>query len=223
MRFFLRRLGICYIAILSVAAVAWVFPEHRDIALLALERLEPAKRSRLDKLWSEARVGHEARLCAQIADPSQGANPTCLDYASWSAISGDHSCSASDMLTTVLDSRWILKVAAVSARLKSNLASATRPDQRLNAVRDSDLALLHADPAYATRAGSNYAHFLLARPDVSISAEAYEDAALGPKAEMNALATYVWYHLRALSKAAQIARGEIPPGWLLCGLELTQK
>src|SRR5262249_11391516 len=163
-----------------------------------------------DKLWSEARVGYESRLCAQIADASQGANPTCLDYAAWTAISGDHSCSASDMLTTVLDSPWILKVAGVSAHLKSSLASATRPDQRLNAVRDSDIALLRVDPAYVTRAGSNNAHFLLARPDVAMSPEVYGGVALGPNAEMNALATYMWYHLRALTKAAHIAQGDIP-------------
>jgi len=207
-----RLLGICSVAVFAMTAVAWVFPEHRDITLLALERLEPVKRLLLVKLWSEARFGHESRLCAEMADTSQGPKPTCLDYASWPAISGDHSCSADEMLNTVLESPWILKVADISAQLKSRLAAATRPDQRLNAVRDSDIAMLHADPAYVTRAGSNNAHFLLARPDVSMSADAYQDAALGPNAEMNALATYVWYHLRALSKAAQIARGDIPPG-----------
>jgi len=206
----MRTLGISPIAIFTITAAAWVFPEHRDITLLALERLEPAKRLVLVQLWSEARVGHESRLCAEIADTSQGAKPACLDYASWPAISGDHSCSATDMLSTVLDSPWILKVAGIGAHLKSSLATATRPDQRLNAVRTADIALLHADPAYVTRAGSNNAHFLLARPDVSMSAEAYEAAALGPNAEMNALATYMWYHLRALTKAAQIAHGDVP-------------
>src|ERR1700758_493461 len=107
----IRLLGICPIAIFTITAVAWVFPEHRDITSLALERLEPAKRLVLVELWSEARVGHESRLCAEIADTSQGEKPTCLDYASWPAISGDHSCSAKDMLATVLDSPWILRVA----------------------------------------------------------------------------------------------------------------
>ena len=199
------------IVMISITAVAWVFPEHRDIALLALEHLEPAQRSVLDRLWSDGRVGHEARLCAQIADVSQGENPTCLDYASWTAISGDHSCSAADMLSTVLNSPWILKVAGVSAHLKSSLASAVRPDQRTNAVRNSDIALLRADPEYVTRAGSNNVHFLLARPDVAMSADAYGHVALGPDAEMNALAAYMWYHLRALAKAAHMAQDEIPP------------
>ena len=201
---------ICLVVVLTVNAGAWVFPEHRDIALLGLERLEPSQRSALDKLWMEARAGHEARMCAQIAEPSQGADPGCLDYASWSAISGDHSCSASDMLFTVLDSPWILKVAGVGAHLKSRLASASRPDQRLNAVRDSDISLLRADPAYVSRAGSNNAHFLLARPDAAMSTEAYADLALGPNAEMNALAAYMWYHLRALAKTTRLAQGGIP-------------
>src|SRR5215470_9009524 len=206
-----RRLGCSWLTIaLTLTAVAWVYPEHRSIALLALERLEPADRSTLDKLWSDARVGHEARLCTQIAEASQGANPTCLDYAAWTAISGDHSCSAKDMLTTVLDSTWILKVAGVADHLKSNLATAKRSDQRLNAVRASDIALLRADPAYVTRAGSNNAHFLLARPDVAMSPEAYGKVALGPNAEMNALATYMWYHLRALAKATHIAQNDVP-------------
>jgi hypothetical protein len=210
MRPSMRLLGICLVVIFTITAVAWVFPEHRDITLLALERLAPAERLVLVKLWSEARVGHESRLCAEMADTSQGARPACLDYTSWPAISGDHSCSADDMLSTVLDSPWILKVAAISAHLKSSLATATRPDQRLNAVRNADIALLHADPAYVTRARSNNAHFLLARPEVSMSAEAYESLAVGPNTQGNALATYMWYHLRALAKAAQIAQGDIP-------------
>jgi hypothetical protein len=206
----MRLLGIGPIVIFTISAAAWVFPEHRDISLLALERLEPAKRLALVKLWSEARVGHESRLCPEMADDSDGEKPACVDYASWPAIAGDHSCSADDMLDTVLESQWILRVGAVSANLKSSLATATRPDQRLNAVRDADIALLHADPAYVTRAGSNNAHFLLARSDVSMSAEAYERSALGPGAEMNALATYMWYHLRALAKASRIAQGNMP-------------
>jgi hypothetical protein len=214
MRALIRLLSICPIAIFTITAAAWVFPEHHDITALALERLAPAKRLVLVKLWSEARLGRESRLCAELADTNQRPKPACLDYASWPAIAGDHSCSADDMLSTVLDSPWILKVVGVSVRLKSSLATATRPDQRLNAVRDSGIAMVRADPDYVTRAASNYAHFLLARPDVSMSVEAYEGFALGPDAKLNALATYMWYHLRALAKAAQIAQGDIPADML---------
>jgi hypothetical protein len=108
-------------------ALAWLYPEHRDITVLAVQQLEPAARAVLEQLWSEARTGHEARLCAQLVDTAPG-NPVCIDYAAWPAIAGDHSCSARDLLSTVLDTPWILNVARISARLKKQLATATRRD-----------------------------------------------------------------------------------------------
>jgi hypothetical protein len=73
------------------------------------------------------------------------------------------------------------------------------------------MALERTDPEYVTRASSNNAHFLLARPDVVTEPEAYARIALGPNAEVNALATYVWYHLRALIAAEHIANGSATP------------
>src|SRR4029434_11090596 len=175
---------------------------------LAVQRLEPAARALLEQLWSEARTGHEARLCAQLVDTAPG-NPACIDFAAWPAIAGDHSCSARDLLSTVLDTPWILDVARISARLKRQLATATRRDQRINAMRDSDIELQRADLDYATRASANNVHFLLARPDVAIEPAAYAQRALGPGAELNAIGAYVWYHLRALAKAARLARGDL--------------
>ena len=192
-------------------AFAWVFPEHRDIAVLAVQRLDPEQRALLQELWSAARGGHESRLCAQVADPAQGRKPTCVDYAAWTAISGDHSCSARDMLGTVLDAPWILGVEAICAKLKAQLAAAKRPDQRANAVRDSDLALTRTDPAYVTRASSGNAHFLLARPDVAMEPLAYARLALGASADLNALAIYLWYHLRGLATAGRVAGGSLTP------------
>ncbi|HWG18116.1 MAG TPA: hypothetical protein VN678_09655 [Acidobacteriaceae bacterium] len=191
-------------------AFAWVFPEHRDIAVLAVQKLNADQQAQLQALWTEARGGHEARLCAQAADPAQAARPNCIDFAAWAAISGDHSCSARDMLSTSLNAPWIVGVAQVAGRLKAQLAAAKRADQRANAVRNSDLALERTDPEYVTRASSNNAHFLLARPDVSMEAEAYTRLALGPKAEINALATYVWFHLRARDRARSIVDGKVP-------------
>ncbi len=192
-------------------ALAWKYPEHRDITLLALQRLDPAQRARLEKLWSQARAGHEARLCAQMAYAAQGARPTCIDYAAWPAIGGDHSCSARDMLDIVLGSPRILRVARIGAHLKNQLAAATRPFQRTNAVRDSDLALVRADPDYLARATANNAHFPLARPGVTIDLTGYVQLALRPDSELNALAVYTWYHLRALANARIIAGAGFPP------------
>lgn len=178
---------------------------------LAIASLDPADRAQLDTLWTQARTGAESRLCAQPVDPGSNAKPDCIDYAAWPAISGDHSCSAADMLHNVLETDWILKVARVAARLNRELEAAKRRDQRVNALRDSDIELQRADPDYATRAGSNNVHFLLARPDVSITPRAYAELALGPGAELNAAGAYAWYHVRALAKAAQLARGEVAP------------
>ncbi len=205
---FLRSALVLLLVSLQVfPASAWVFPEHRDIAALALQKLDADRQARLQALWSEARTGHEPRLCAQDSDPAQTG---CVDFAAWAAVSGDHSCSAQEMLGTVLTAPWILGVEKVSARLKAQLAAATRRSDRTNAVRNSDLALERTDPEYVTRASSNNAHFLLARPDVNMDPETYARLALGPKAEVNALATYVWYHLRALDRARSISRGLVP-------------
>src|SRR5215510_13635466 len=175
-------LATCLGVLQPITAFAWLYPEHRDITVLAVQRLEPSQRALLEQLWSEARVGHEARLCAQLVDTAPG-NPACIDYAAWPAIAGDHSCSARDLLSTVLDTPWILDVARISARLKRQLATATRRDQHINAVRGSDIELLRADLNYATRAGSNNVHFLLARPEVDMGPAAYGQLALGSGAE----------------------------------------
>jgi hypothetical protein len=201
----------CLIALPLVPAFSWVFPEHRDIAVLAVQKLDPEQRALLQKLWSESRAGYEGRLCEQAADAAQGLNPSCIDYAAWTAVAGDHSCSARDMLSIVLDAPWILGVARVSARLRAQLAAAQRRDQRVNAVRGSDIALQRVDPEYVTRASSNNAHFLLARPSVAMEPLEYARLALGAKADLNALATYLWYHLRALATAVRVARGGTTP------------
>jgi hypothetical protein len=210
-RNFLRSALIFLLVSLQVfPAFAWVFPEHRDIAALAMQKLDVDRQTRLQALWTEARTGHETRLCAQISDTAQGLNPTCVDYAAWAAISGDHSCSAQEMLGTVLNAPWVLGVERVGARLKAQLAAATRPSDRTNAVRNSDLALERTDPEYVTRASSNNAHFLLARPDIAMDTMAYAQLALGPNTDVNSLATYVWYHLRALDRARSVSLGLVP-------------
>jgi len=205
------KLIICLIELQAMTTFAWVFPEHRDIAVLAVQKLDPEQQVMLQRLWSEARSGHEAQFCGPMADPAQGPNPTCIDLAAWTAIAGDHSCSASDMLNNVLNTPWILGVARVSARLKAQLAAAQRRHQRVNSVRSSDIALQRTDPDYVTRASSNNAHFLLPRTTVTITPEAYARLAVGPKAELNAVATYVWFHLSALAMASRVAGGGLTP------------
>src|SRR5215471_18496636 len=196
--------------VLPRVGLAWLFPEHTDIMAAAIEGLDPAQRAQFDKLWSEARGAHEERLCADpIAQPSSATRPTCVAFASWPAIAGDHSCSAQDMLDTVVEAPWIFQVERISAKLKEQLAAAQRRDQQVNAVRDSNLALQRADQDLATRATSNDAHFLLARPHVNTKPEEYGKLVLGAGARLNALGAYAWYHLRALEGAERIAHGDL--------------
>lgn len=185
------------------AALAWVYPEHRDIALEAVQSLEPARRATLEGLWTTARRGHETRLCAQPADAAQGRSPACLDFAALPAIAGDHACSPREMMDSVLGADWLLRVADVSAKLKEKLASAKRRNDRVNAIRNSDIELQRADRDYATRAGANNVHFLLPRPSSDTSLEDYGRMLLDKGAELNGVGAFAWFHLRALHKAAR--------------------
>ncbi len=178
---------------------AWVYPEHRYLSFLAIQNLSPQYRTELDKLWAQARTGHEARLAEKIIQSANGSLQ--LDYASWAGISGDHSCSPSDMLNTVLYSNWIFRVEKVTATFGESLAKAKTNEQRVNATHLSDVRLLKADDSYATRAGSNSVHFLLPRSLVSMSMQEYFAACTASNAEPNALSTYAWFHTSALEKA----------------------
>src|SRR5579862_4762402 len=142
----------CLVLVLSSTPIyAWVYPEHRQIALLAIQKLSPEYRSVLDKIWAEATRSYSNRLTTSVIDPDQSTKPAKLDYAAWAAISGDHSCSPQIMLNTVLRTDWILKVADVAAQLKIDLAKAKTMYQEVNAIRNSDIKLQRADLDYATR------------------------------------------------------------------------
>ena len=216
-------------------AFAWVYPEHRDIAVLGIERLDPDRKALFDRLWAEARINREKRLCAQGADTAQSVLPECIDWAAMAAISGDHACSSKQLLDSISNSEWILDVADVGAQLKIDLLrvskmapAAPRTDglisdlrrqvegeavraARINALRDADLRLQHADMEYATRAGSNNAHFLLARPKVDFSATNYMEDTLKAGSEINAVGVWGRYHLSALQKATRLEREKLDP------------
>jgi hypothetical protein len=218
-------------------ALAWIYPEHRTIALIAVRTLDAERKAQFDALWSEARTGHERRLCAAGAESEQGVAPECIDWAAFSAIAGDHSCSSKGMLDTVLGSDWILAVADVAAQLKEDLSrigAAGRttdtakintliPDlqryvenetvraQLVNALRTSDTRLQRADPQYATRAGSNGAHFLLPRPRTDITPREYAELTLSSGSEISAVGSYSWYHVSALQKATRLGNEQLAP------------
>ena len=82
----------------------------------------------------------------------------------------------------------------------------------MNIVRVADIRLQRADPEYATRAGSNNAHFLLAKPVADFSAYDYLNSTLTHGSEINAAGVFGWFHLSALQKATRLAQESLSPG-----------
>ncbi len=205
----MRRVSLFLLipALLASPAAAWVYPEHRQIAGRAMSDLSPARKEALKSLWEAARRGQEQRLCA---DPWEGRqeHPACLDLAAWPAISGDHSCSGDDMLSAVLEKKWTLKVAGVTADLEKDLATAKNEIDRRNWLTRSDLRLETVDLDYSTRAGANNAHFLLARETDDVKEYLIGSGRTG--AELNALGIWMHEHVAALRLAAEWAAGRIP-------------
>ena len=158
-------------SILPMTVTAWVYPEHRDITLFAIQKLDSVYLARLDGLWALARKGNESRLNISVADTTLNEHPKYIDYAAFPAIAGDHSVSAENLVYNVLQTDWILLVAEVAARLKSGLAASHNTSERAAEMRASDLRFLRVDPGYVTRAGSNNVHFMLALPDVDMKSE----------------------------------------------------
>ena len=188
---------------------AWVYPEHRQILLFAIQNLSPDYRQAFEKLWKEARMGYEGRLTESVIDTAQGVKPKQLDYASWAAIAGDHSCSPQNLLDNVLKTEWILNVADVAAQLKIDIENSKNNAQHINAIRNSDIRLQRADLEYATRAGSNNVHFLLPRTEINISLNDYLDSCFIEGAPLNALGAYAMFHKSALLKASKYADGNL--------------
>ncbi len=137
------------------AAFAWVYPEHRDISILAVETLDPERRSIFDNLWAEARVGNEKRLCAQGADTAQGLKTDCIDWAAMPAIAGDHSCSSQQMLELVTNSERVLDLADIAAQLKLDLAQVPKlPPAEPDTGATSRISDLRRQLENEARAGS---------------------------------------------------------------------
>ena len=207
----MKRLSLlfCLVSFFSFPGYSWLYPEHRDIMIRAISGLDSAHRMALDQLWALARNGHESRLSGSVIDPGQGISPQHLDFASWPAISGDHSCSPQNMVDIVLYSEWIMKVADIAARLKRNIARSRDSTQKENFMREADMKLLRADPGYVSRAGSNNGHFMLALPDIAISDTAYMVFCLHAGAPLNLLGIYSWCHISAMEAAVLLRRDDL--------------
>lgn len=201
----LSRPGCLAVAVAAIPApgAAWIYPEHRNIAVAAVQKLPPGDRAALDALWDAARPALPARLCPKLSEGDQGLAPKCIDFAALPAMSADHSCSPKEVAERVLPGDWILDVARVAAVTQANLDKARNRDQSLNAIATSNLALQAADPEYVSRAGANNAHFLL--PRVDNDPASYVLSAVKEGAPLNAMGLYLQYHMAALELAQRYA------------------
>jgi hypothetical protein len=193
-------------------ARAWIWPEHRDIAAEALRDLPPGERKTLEQMWVGVRAIGGKQVCERLVDP--GAEPidvprserdtACVDYASFPALAGDHSCTAAELWSDAAKEAWAPRVVWVAAQTKARLAKATNEAQRTDVWSLSHLAMQYVDPRYLTRAEGNNAHFLVPRAPVESKEdlERYLERVLSPNAEVNATALYVEYHMLALRYAA---------------------
>ena len=226
---------ILFLLGLERPALAWIYPEHRDIAVLAAQGLDEERKAVFDRLWRAARAGDEARMCQEGADGEQGLMPTCIDWAALSAISGDHSCSPQELLNIVRREDWILQVAEIGAQLKADLAEipatpvqrgngsesdpletgllywsdAISRAKRQNALRTADNRFVRVDHQYAYRADANLAHFLLPRPTTNLDPGNYGRMTLSEGSTVNAVGVFFFFHLSALQKASRLANEQL--------------
>jgi len=70
--------ALCICVSAPITAFAWLYPEHRDITLLALNMLEPEQRSVLEELWSEARTDMRAGYARKWVMKHKGQSPAAL-------------------------------------------------------------------------------------------------------------------------------------------------
>lgn len=190
-------------------AQAWLWHEHRSIAATAIAELTPAQSQELAALWNSARAGRGERFCPELSAGDQGPTPTCLDFAAWTAIGGDHSCSFADLLETVSQSDWILRAAAVTARTAKELPEAKTPRRRDAVLTADTLGLAQVDPGFAARASGNNAHFMLAR-ETSDGFD-YIVSCFKAGAPPNTVGVYARNHLAALRLALALSAGGMAP------------
>ncbi len=191
---------IAILLINIIPSKSWIFHEHRQIANAAILKLDSSRASVLQSLWEKARTGHEKRLSLNPADLSLDENAILLDFGAWPAIAGDHSCSADDMLNTILYTDWIIDVFRITSKYSQVMPKTFDLRNLSNLMRNQDIELQWADPEYATRAGSNNSHFLLARPRSFLSPREYAQHCFKTGQEINAIGVYVIYHISALNK-----------------------
>jgi hypothetical protein len=207
-----RAVAALSIALFAAPARAWIWPEHRDIAAVAIQDLPAPERKTLDAMWSAARTLGTKQVCEKTVDagafpvdvPRGEWDKVCVDLASLPALAADHSCSAAELWADASKEPWAPKVVWVAAQTKKRLAEAGYGPKRDDVWNLSHLAMQYVDSRYLTRAEGNNAHFLVPRGPVADKEDldAYLDRVLQPAVEINATGLYAEYHMLALRLAA---------------------
>ena len=228
-----RRIAVLILGAIPFAAQSWIYPEHRQLALLAVQQLDGERRPVFDRLWQLARTGDEKQLCASGAELEQGTAPTCIDWAALSAIAGDHSCSSREMFETARSAPWIL--AGGGRRRPAQGRPGAHPGGARARIHRQDRGLVgEAQRRVAERGRARPARQCAAhrrhppaarRPGVR-DARGIEPCALPARApgqpttsltdyaaltlarrapEINAAGVYSYFHLSALQKASRLA------------------
>ena len=70
-----RQVAVLVLGAMPFSVHSWIYPEHRQLSLLAVQQLDGERRAVFDRLWQLARTGDEQRLCASGADLEQGTAP----------------------------------------------------------------------------------------------------------------------------------------------------
>ncbi|MBX3185030.1 MAG: hypothetical protein KF915_20575 [Polyangiaceae bacterium] len=204
-------------------AQAWLFHEHHEIGIGAVNQLSPARHRLLTALWSEwrAQVNHGDLLCQEPAAGSSrlkcsGAEcPTlpgepreisdCVDFAMLPAIAADHSCSPAELLRTVAHRPWLRDVIRISFETRGLLERAKDRAERLDAWHGTHIKNEMVDSQYLSRASGNDAHFMLAR-DRGDTLESYARRSIAESSEINAIGLYLAYHRVALELALTLSK-----------------
>ena len=128
----------------------------------------------------------------------------CVDYASFPALAGDHSCTGAELWADAAKEPWAVKVVWVAAKTKERLSDARNEAHRNDLLSLSHLAMQYVDPRYLTRAEGNNAHFLFPRAPVAAKEDLdkYLGRVLSPGTEINATGLYAQFHMLALRYAA---------------------
>jgi len=185
----------------AVPARAWIYSEHRAITARGIDTLDASRRRSLDALWDLARQGHAERLCASPDAGDQRGRPDCIDLSAWPAIGADHACSPEEMLAVILESGWILNVAAIADTTGEAIARARNESERRNAQMNGDLRLERVDKEYSARARAGTAHHMLPRSEND--AAAYLADVLRAGAPPSVVGLYALFHAAALQHAAR--------------------